>query len=95
MFGLKDDYPLVAPNYAATRSALAKKIGLGRKPESVKPDSAIGSFQPRSQHLGVVITRVVEEHVDHSLVGISSLQFFKEAQRRLCRYPLAFNPGQP
>ncbi len=34
LFGLKDDYPLVAPAYAATRSALAKKIGLGRKPES-------------------------------------------------------------
>ena len=33
MFGLKDDYPLLAPAYAATRSALAKKIGLGRKPE--------------------------------------------------------------
>lgn len=33
MFGLKDDYPLVAPAYAATRSALAKEIGLGRKPE--------------------------------------------------------------
>ena len=37
MFGLKDDYPLVAPSYAATRSALAKKIGLGRKPEPAKP----------------------------------------------------------
>lgn len=36
MFGLKDDYPLVAPSYAATRSALAKKIGLGRKPEPKK-----------------------------------------------------------
>ncbi len=36
MFGLKDDYPLVAPAYAATRSALAKKIGLGRKPEPKK-----------------------------------------------------------
>ncbi|MGI9486974.1 MAG: MucR family transcriptional regulator [Geminicoccaceae bacterium] len=36
MFGLKDDYPLVAPSYAATRSALAKKIGLGRKPEPQK-----------------------------------------------------------
>ncbi|MDH3663911.1 MAG: MucR family transcriptional regulator [Alphaproteobacteria bacterium] len=32
-WGLKDDYPMVAPAYAATRSALAKKIGLGRKPE--------------------------------------------------------------
>jgi predicted transcriptional regulator len=37
MFDLKDDYPLVAPAYAATRSALAKKIGLGRRPEPSKP----------------------------------------------------------
>jgi predicted transcriptional regulator len=28
---LPRSYPLVAPNYANTRSALAKKIGLGRK----------------------------------------------------------------
>jgi len=28
---LPPSYPLVAPNYAKTRSALAKKIGLGRK----------------------------------------------------------------
>ena len=27
---LPDDYPMVAPNYAAQRSALAKKIGLGQ-----------------------------------------------------------------
>jgi predicted transcriptional regulator len=31
-WGLPNDYPMVAPNYAAARSALAKKIGLGRKP---------------------------------------------------------------
>ena len=31
-WGLPSDYPMVAPNYAATRSELAKKIGLGRKP---------------------------------------------------------------
>jgi predicted transcriptional regulator len=30
-WGLSYDYPMVAPNYAAARSALAKKIGLGRK----------------------------------------------------------------
>ncbi|MCJ2080284.1 MucR family transcriptional regulator [Methylobacterium sp. J-090] len=29
-FGLPADYPMVAPNYAAQRSALAKSIGLGR-----------------------------------------------------------------
>ena len=31
-YGLKADYPMVAPAYAETRRALAKKIGLGRKP---------------------------------------------------------------
>jgi predicted transcriptional regulator len=29
---LPSDYPMVAPSYAAQRSRLAKKIGLGRKP---------------------------------------------------------------
>jgi predicted transcriptional regulator len=30
-FGLKSDYPIVAPNYAAQRSGLAKSLGLGRR----------------------------------------------------------------
>ncbi len=30
-YGLKKDYPMVAPAYAETRRNLAKKIGLGRK----------------------------------------------------------------
>jgi predicted transcriptional regulator len=30
-WGLSDDYPMVAPNYAEQRRALAKKIGLGTK----------------------------------------------------------------
>ena len=30
-WSLRSDYPLVAPNYAAQRSELAKSIGLGRK----------------------------------------------------------------
>ena len=30
-WNLPSDYPMVAPNYAAQRSAVAKKIGLGRK----------------------------------------------------------------
>ncbi|MBR0644441.1 MucR family transcriptional regulator [Plastoroseomonas hellenica] len=33
-WGLTADYPMVAPNYAAHRSALAKKIGLGTKPRA-------------------------------------------------------------
>jgi predicted transcriptional regulator len=30
-FNLKSDHPIVAPNYAAQRSQLAKSLGLGRK----------------------------------------------------------------
>jgi predicted transcriptional regulator len=33
-WGLPPDYPMVAPNYAKHRSALAKKIGLGTKPRA-------------------------------------------------------------
>lgn len=35
-WGLPRDYPLVSPNYSKQRSALAKKIGLGRKPGTKK-----------------------------------------------------------
>lgn len=35
-WGLAPDYPMVAPNYAKHRSALAKKIGLGTKPRKPK-----------------------------------------------------------
>ena len=31
-WGLPKDYPMVAPGYASARSALAKNLGLGRKP---------------------------------------------------------------
>ena len=39
-WGLPRDYPMVAPNYAAKRSELAKSSGLGRKP-------ANGSKRPK------------------------------------------------
>ncbi|MBR0641284.1 MucR family transcriptional regulator [Plastoroseomonas hellenica] len=38
-WGLPKDYPMVAPNYSARRSAMAKQIGLGSKPK-VKSRSA-------------------------------------------------------
>lgn len=31
-YNLKADYPMVAPSYSEARRAMAKKIGLGRKP---------------------------------------------------------------
>ena len=40
-YGLKSDYPMVAPDYSEARRAMAKKIGLGRKPgETVKAKAA-------------------------------------------------------
>jgi predicted transcriptional regulator len=39
-WGLPASYPMVAPNYAAARSALAKTMGLGRKPETVQATKA-------------------------------------------------------
>ena len=36
-WGLKLDYPMVAPNYSAQRQALAKQFGLGRKPAPPLP----------------------------------------------------------
>ena len=38
-WGLPSDYPIVAPAYAKQRSALAKKIGLGRKRKNAKGKS--------------------------------------------------------
>jgi predicted transcriptional regulator len=39
-WGLPPDYPMVAPNYAAVRSALAKSSGLGRKKAEPVPAPA-------------------------------------------------------
>jgi predicted transcriptional regulator len=36
-WNLPSDYPMVAPAYAAARSALAKQMGLGRKPKAPEP----------------------------------------------------------
>jgi predicted transcriptional regulator len=36
-WGLRPDYPMVAPTYSAQRQVLAKQIGLGRKPAPPPP----------------------------------------------------------
>jgi predicted transcriptional regulator len=36
-WGLRRDYPMVAPTYSAQRQALAVQIGLGRKPAPPPP----------------------------------------------------------
>jgi predicted transcriptional regulator len=40
-FGLKADYPTVAPNYSAQRSSLAKTTGLGRKASASAPSKKV------------------------------------------------------
>ena len=46
-WGLAEDYPMVAPAYAATRSALARQIGLGRKPATpVAPEPPAAKAGP-------------------------------------------------
>ncbi|RUX76921.1 MucR family transcriptional regulator [Mesorhizobium sp. M7A.F.Ca.US.006.04.2.1] len=39
-WGLPADYPMVAPNYSAARSTMAKAIGLGRKAVAPEPEAA-------------------------------------------------------
>lgn len=55
-YGLKSDYPMVAPTYAETRRDLAKKIGLGRKggPKAASAETTTGKMSPgRRAKLGI------------------------------------------
>ena len=45
-WGLPHDYPMVAPNYAAARSQLAKALGLGRKPAPKPAPKAASKVKP-------------------------------------------------
>ncbi|WP_336869449.1 MucR family transcriptional regulator [Sphingomonas sanguinis] len=57
-YGLKPDYPMVAQTYSESRRAMAKKIGLGRKPGSKvekvasKPTKAQAAKAAAKAHLG-------------------------------------------
>jgi predicted transcriptional regulator len=42
-YGLKADYPMVAPAYSESRSSMAKTIGLGRKRTAPTTDSSADS----------------------------------------------------
>ena len=44
-WNLQSDYPMVAPNYAARRSALAKQIGLGQ----IRPKGGVRKNRARSK----------------------------------------------
>ena len=51
-WGLPSDYPLVAPNYAQRRSALAREIGLGRKISATGEGKKEGSRTRQSKKQG-------------------------------------------
>ncbi|TIX01461.1 MAG: MucR family transcriptional regulator [Mesorhizobium sp.] len=50
-WGLPSDYPMVAPNYSATRSTMAKAIGLGRK--AVAPEPAVSAAPAKRRKIGI------------------------------------------
>lgn len=41
-YGLPSDYPMVAPNYSAARSAMAKNLGLGQKGRAARTANQSG-----------------------------------------------------
>ncbi|QKR98759.1 MucR family transcriptional regulator [Sphingomonas sp. CL5.1] len=45
-YGLKPDYPMVAESYSEARRAMAKKIGLGRKPGMKRKAESEAAPQP-------------------------------------------------
>jgi len=48
-WGLRSDYPMVAPNYSLKRQELAKKIGLGRKPQIAAAPDPVATTRTRSK----------------------------------------------
>jgi len=56
-WGLPSDYPLVAPNYASRRAALARQIGLGRVISNTQA-APVASPAPSNVVEGVPVTQV-------------------------------------
>jgi predicted transcriptional regulator len=49
---LPADYPMTAPGYASTRSELAKKMGLGRKPAKAENEPPVGAAEDSEPQSG-------------------------------------------
>ncbi len=48
-WSLPSDYPMVAPNYAAARSEMAKRSGFGRKRKNAAPRQEASTDEPRKR----------------------------------------------
>jgi predicted transcriptional regulator len=51
-FGLKPDYPMVSENYSEVRRDMAKRIGLGRKPNTPAADAPADQASPAKPRRG-------------------------------------------
>ena len=51
-YNLKADYPMVAPTYSASRSEMARKIGLGRKPDKADSDAPAKTLRAKKAPAG-------------------------------------------
>jgi predicted transcriptional regulator len=47
-YGLKADYPMIAPAYSEHRSAVAKSLGLGRKPKIAEQEAEVVAPEPEA-----------------------------------------------
>lgn len=55
-YGLKPDYPMIAPAYSEARSAMAKSLGLGRKPGTkVAKGKTDGAASGKRRKLGLAL----------------------------------------
>ena len=59
-WGLARDYPMVAPSYAASRSELAKKMGLGRGRQGIGATTAAAEAAPPAAKRGGKKARTAE-----------------------------------
>jgi predicted transcriptional regulator len=87
-WGLPEDYPMVAPNYAEARSTLAKKIGLGRKPESsskAKPNGAQPKADAPARKAPVPIQKSITSDY---LICLEDGRKFKSLKRHLKAFNL-------
>ena len=79
-WGLPRDYPMVAPNYAAQRQDLAKKIGLGRRPVEPQPPQPKASSKARPSGKIGPATRAAKSAA--KAVAPASVAAIPQAKRR-------------
>lgn len=62
MFGLEAGYKLTAPSYSETRSGLATKLGLGRKPKVAEPELVEASKPAKAKKAKPEAAKPVRSH---------------------------------